>query len=145
MSAFLGNRKVEVVIDEGTPLVHVDGTLVECALVNLLENAAKFAPHATPIHIRARPAGDTVLVEVADRGPGVPDAERQRVFERFHQGAAARASSHGGTGLGLSICRAVATSHGGTCWVEDREGGGARFIIALPRAEEPPRDSLEED
>ena len=141
----LGSRNIDVLIDGHTPLVHVDGTLLECALVNLLENAAKFSPDAAPIEVRARPSGDTVLLEVADRGPGVPDAERLRVFERFHQGTAATGSSYGGTGLGLAICRAVATSHGGTCWVEDREGGGARFVIALPRSEEPPRDPIEED
>jgi two-component system, OmpR family, sensor kinase len=98
---------------------------------NLIENALLHTPPGTPVTVSVRRDGDRVVLEVADRGPGVPPAMRERVFERFIRGRGDRAPS-GGAGLGLAIVRAVADAHGGSVSVHDAEGGGARFVVTLP-------------
>ena len=98
---------------------------------NLIENALIHTPPGTPVTVSVRREGDSAVLEVADRGPGVPLDMRERVFERFARGAGDAAPS-GGSGLGLAIVRAVASSHGGSVEILDAEGGGARFVVTLP-------------
>jgi len=98
---------------------------------NLIENALIHTPAGTPVTVSVRREGDSAVLEVADRGPGVPHDMRERVFERFARGAA-DAAPRGGSGLGLAIVRAVASSHGGTVELRDAGGGGARFVVTLP-------------
>ncbi len=98
---------------------------------NLIENALIHTPAGTPVTVSVRRKGDSAVLEVGDRGPGVPHDMRERVFERFARGAA-DAAPRGGSGLGLAIVRAVASSHGGTVELRDAEGGGARFVVTLP-------------
>ena len=98
---------------------------------NLVENALIHTPPGTPVTVSVRQEDGNALLEVADRGPGVPADMRERVFERFARGDGDAAPS-GGSGLGLAIVRAVTTSHGGTVEVRDAEGGGARFVVTLP-------------
>ena len=102
-------------------------------IVNLLHNAVKFTPAGGSIRLEAEPAGEDVLLRVSDSGPGVPPAERRRIFERFYK--ADRARANGGTGLGLAIARHIVEGHGGRIWVESAPGGGAQFCFTLPRAE----------
>jgi two-component system, OmpR family, sensor kinase len=107
---------------------------------NLVENALIHTPAGTPITVSVRREGASAVLEVADRGPGVPPELRERVFERF-----ARAGGDGtrrGSGLGLAIVRAVVDAHGGRVELLDAEGGGARFVVTLPaaRAQEPGPD-----
>jgi two-component system sensor histidine kinase KdpD len=109
--------------------------LIEIALTNLLENALKYG--ADPIEISARIQSGELVVEVTDRGPGIPASEVSRVFEKFHR--AGRDASPGGVGLGLAICRAVIAAHGGRIWARNREQGGAAFCFTLPIDGEPPR------
>lgn len=103
-------------------------------LDNLLENAIKFSPAGGTIRVAVAdlPANGTVLVSVADEGPGVPDSEKDRVFERFHQTAGGRAVGNRGVGLGLSICRHIVDAHSGMIWVADHEPRGAVFCVLLP-------------
>ena len=96
---------------------------------NLLENAARYA--ATTVWVSAGVEGDDVHVEVDDDGPGVPAAEAERIFERFHRGDTARSRDDGGSGLGLAIARTVARRHGGDLTL-DPAGAGARFVLRLP-------------
>jgi two-component system OmpR family sensor kinase len=98
---------------------------------NLIENALIHTPPGTPVTVSVRREGESAVLEVADRGPGVPLDMRERVFERFARGAGDAAPS-GGSGLGLAIVRAVASSHGGSVEILDAEGGGARFVVTLP-------------
>ena len=98
---------------------------------NLIENALLHTPAGTPVTVSVRRQGDNAVLEVSDRGPGVPVDLRERVFERFARGSGDAAPS-GGSGLGLAIVRAVTTSHGGTVELTDAEGGGARFVVTLP-------------
>jgi two-component system, OmpR family, sensor kinase len=103
---------------------------------NLVENALIHTPSGTPVTVSVRRDGASAVLEVADRGPGVPPQMRERVFERF-----ARAGGDGtrrGSGLGLAIVRAVVDAHGGRVELLDAEGGGARFVVTLPAASAPP-------
>lgn len=131
----LGDRTVSITVpaDLAAPF---DGVLIEQVVVNLLENASKYTPDATPIDVTAEKGDGDVVVDVSDRGPGVPGDERERIFDKFHRGPSER--TKGGVGLGLTICRAIVTAHGGRIWVEDREGGGASFKFALPLEGTPP-------
>jgi len=108
-------------------------------LHNLLDNAAKFAGERREVAVRASPHPHAYRIEVLDRGPGVPPAERARVFDRFVRGAAAREGAVPGVGLGLHVARALVEAHGGTIAVTARDGGGARFVVELPSAGTNPR------
>ena len=124
----LGTREVGVDLPKDLPLVPGDAVLLEQVLINLLENAVKYSSGA--IEIRAEAMASEMLVEVNDRGAGIPVGEEERIFEKFHRSARTRARE--GVGLGLTICRAIATAHGGRVWASNRAGGGASFRFALP-------------
>ena len=131
----LADRKVVTSLPAELSLVPLDELLIEQVLVNLLENAAKYTPEGSPVFIVGRLRSGEVEIEVADRGPGIPATERDRIFEKFY-----RASSEGGgAGLGLTICRGIVVAHGGRIWVEDQEAGGASFRFTLPIVGEPPK------
>jgi two-component system, OmpR family, sensor histidine kinase KdpD len=146
-------------IDRGMPLVSVDAVQMERALVNVLENARRHAG-GYPVSVRARavrsmahargrpvrtgggggpedqadqqgPAGDRVIVRVVDRGPGIPPAQLERVFEPFYR-AGSSAGGHRGSGLGLAIARGFTEANGGTLHVESLPGQGAAFVFELP-------------
>jgi len=104
------------------------------ALVNLIENASKYAPRNSPISIRARRDANRVRIAVLDRGPGVPPAERERIFEPFYR-PLGTAPDVQGTGLGLSIARGLAVAQGGSVEFEPRDGGGSCFSLVLPGAD----------
>jgi len=136
----LAGRELRVALPRELPLVPFDAVLIEQVLVNLLENAAKYSQG--PIEISAAQRVGEVEVAVADRGPGVPAGQEERVFEKFHR--ASQESDAGGVGLGLTICRAIVAAHGGRIWVHQREGGGAAFRFALPIVGTPPSVPLHE-
>lgn len=121
-------------VPPGLPLVRADFVLLEQALVNLLANAATHTPAGTPVELSARVAGSELVLEVADRGPGLAEAELGRVFNRFHLAAHARP---GGTGLGLSIVKGFTEACGGRAEAANRPGGGAVFTLRLPLGEPP--------
>jgi signal transduction histidine kinase len=143
--------------------IRCDRDRVVQVLVNLLENAAKFSPPGEPIEISARltaleEAGvpgrervavrlqpdrpDVVLFEVADRGPGVAAADRERIFEHFVQANGGPAGDSRGVGLGLAICREIVDLHGGAIWIRPRPGGGSVFSVVLPGASAVPAAPL---
>ncbi|MCY1004639.1 ATP-binding protein [Nannocystis pusilla] len=102
-------------------------------MLNLLENAAKYTPPGSPIDVSARVLGANMVVEVADRGEGIPAGQEERIFDKFVRVGGAR---QGGFGLGLAICRAIAVAHGGTCVAQNRPQGGAVFRVTLPLGED---------
>jgi two-component system, OmpR family, sensor histidine kinase KdpD len=126
----LQGRKVDVRLPPDLPPVPIDGVLIEQVLINLLENAAKYSPAGSAIDISATRDGDRLVVEVSDRGPGIPRESMDRIFEKFYR--LPREGAGGGAGLGLAICRGIVDAHGGRIWAENREGGGAAFRFALP-------------
>lgn len=109
------------------------------ALANLLTNAVRYSPAGSSVKMTGHAAGGVCEIDVADRGPGVPPAERRRIFDRFVRLAPARREYPEGSGLGLAIVGQVAEMHGGSVEVLDGEGGGALFRLRLPTASSSPR------
>jgi two-component system sensor histidine kinase KdpD len=136
LEELLDTRPVRVSIAPDLPLLSVDPVLFEQVLVNLVENAAKYTPPGSGIDIEGRVEGEAAMVEIRDRGPGIPSGDEQRVFEKFYRGAN---TAIAGAGLGLAICKGIVEAHGGTIRVESRVGGGATFRVTLPIVGEAPR------
>lgn len=132
--AALAGRDTPVLVEvaDGLPPVWVDPLLVEQVLRNLLDNAEQHAPPPSQVVIRARREDGMALVAVEDRGPGVPDDLKERIFVPFHRIADGSRPSH--SGVGLAICKAYVEAHGGTIEVVDSPAGGATFRIAIPLA-----------
>lgn len=124
----------ELEVDDPGPIVQGDRRRLDRAVANLLDNAERYGGGAVRVAVLRH--GGRVRVEVDDAGPGVPAEFREQVFERFARGAAAgRRGGDGGSGLGLALVAQHARHHGGSAWVEDRPGGGARFVVELPEAD----------
>ena len=136
LEARLGDRPVVTRIPGDLPLVPLDDVLFEQVVWNLVENADKYSPPGEAIELDAAVAGGELRLAVADRGPGLPPGEEQRVFEKFYRGPAT--SRRPGVGLGLAICRGIAEAHGGRIAAANRPGGGATFTVWLPLEGEPP-------
>ena len=132
---FKADRK-ELVLDvrmpEGLPNVQGDSNGLHEVLQNLLDNAVQYTPASGRLEVSASDEGDQVTVTVADTGIGIPQAEQERIFERFYRVDAARSREAGGTGLGLSIARHIMEAHGGRLWVESEVGVGSRFHFSMP-------------
>lgn len=119
-------------IPEELPIVAVDPGLLERAVANLVENAVKYSPDGTQVLVSASALGDRVELRVADRGPGVPDSAKDRIFEPFQRyGDAPRGA---GVGLGLAVARGFAEAMGGTLAAEDTPGGGMTMVLTLRAA-----------
>lgn len=125
----LRNHRVEVHVPPDLPPMLIDGLLIQQVLTNLLDNAGKFAPEGTTIELNARSEDKQLIVEVADRGPGFPADEKERIFDRFYR---VEGQSRTGTGIGLAICRGIIELHHGKITAENRPGGGSIFRFALP-------------
>lgn len=126
----LAEHPVSVALAPNLPLLEFDAVLIERVFCNLLENAAKYSPSATPIEIDVRQEGDQAIITVADHGRGFAQAEVGRLFEMFVRGDAE--STTPGVGLGLAICSAIVAAHGGVMSAANREEGGARVHFTLP-------------
>jgi len=137
----LAGHAMVVAVPRDLPMLDVDPVLIGQALTNIIENAAKFAPPGTTISLSAQADGGEAVVTIADEGPGIPEGERERVFDLFHrvtQGDGRPA----GTGLGLAIVRGLVESHGGQVKAEaGRDGRGAAITLRLPLAARLPDDT----
>jgi two-component system sensor histidine kinase KdpD len=132
----LEGRQVNTRVPDELPLVHLDAVLIEQVLINLLENACKYTPPGSPIDIIAELSPHTLKITVADRGPGIPPGEEQKLFDKFYR--LHREGTQSGVGLGLAICKAIIMAHGGIIGAGNRQGGGAQFFFLLPADEAPP-------
>ncbi|HUO58351.1 MAG TPA: ATP-binding protein, partial [bacterium] len=126
----LGGRRLTTQIPANLPLVPMDSLLIEQVLVNLLDNSIKYTPPQSPIEISARSEKGQLVVEVADRGPGLPEEDLDHLFDKFYRGP--QDGRTAGAGLGLSICKGFVQIHGGTITAQNRPGGGALFHFTLP-------------
>jgi two-component system sensor histidine kinase KdpD len=139
----LRDHPVTTALPPDLPSAPLDSVLIEQVLINLLENAIKYTPPHSPIELSATGARDIVTVTLADRGPGIPSGDEQRIFDKFYRARSGNGS--GGVGLGLTICRGIVEAHGGRLWVENRPGGGAAFRFTLPLEGAPPNIVLESE
>jgi PAS domain S-box-containing protein len=128
-ATFADTRGRELVVETAPAVVQADPAKIERIVDNLLGNAAKHTPSNAHIWLTVDPTEGGALLTVDDDGPGVPDADRERVFDIYHRGSAAP-----GSGVGLSLVARFAELHGGRAWVAERPGGGASFRVWLPSA-----------
>jgi len=130
----IGARKIDVRLPSDIPAVGMDLALMTQVLVNLLDNALKYSPPDKSIEIAARTNDGKLIMEIADQGPGVPEDDLTRVFDKFYRIPIPEGA--GGTGLGLTICKGIVEAHGGDIRAENQTGGGLRVIITLPIGED---------
>ena len=135
LSERLAGHRLMVEWPADLPLVHVDAVLIEQVLMNLLDNAAKHTAPGTVVRLRAQVRKADIVVSVEDFGHGIPDADVERVFAKFHRGNTA--GTAGGMGLGLAIARAIVRLHRGEAWAEKIPGGGTAFRFTIARETSP--------
>lgn len=142
--AYAEQYQVQFVLGENPPnvQVHADGNRILQVLTNLLSNAAKFSPKGDVVQITVSRHHDMVRVAISDNGPGIPEAFRPRIFQRFAQADSSDTRQKGGTGLGLSIARAIIEKHGGSISFETETGVGTTFFFELACV--PERDVVSE-
>lgn len=138
VSGVTAGRELKVSLEQGGTLLvgRFDFVHALRILVNLVENAHKYSPPGAPIELAIRRAGDALEMTVSDRGPGVPEAERERIFQPFYRREGIPPDV-GGTGLGLAIARRLAEAQHGTLTQAARPGGGSVFTLTLPAADLP--------
>lgn len=136
----LGSRgiRLEVNVSKDAQLLNVHGDLMEQVFVNLLDNAARYSPARGTIRVQARRADDAILIQIFDEGPGIPAADREKVFDPFYR--VHERDRKSGTGLGLSICRGIVRAHGGDVTAHPRAGTGAELRVKLLQAATDSRD-----
>ncbi|PWC87556.1 histidine kinase [Azospirillum sp. TSH100] len=133
----LGDRPLRLELEPGLPLLRLDPVLVGQVFFNLIDNACKYSPEGSPITIAARCRDAEVRVELCDRGPGIPEADRERIFDMFYRVEAGDTQS-AGTGLGLAICRGIVEAHGGSIRAlpghdgATNHGMGTCIVLQLP-------------
>jgi signal transduction histidine kinase len=113
-------------------IASVDDDALRQILLNLLDNAVKYGPAGQEIRVGAAPVGAGVRIWVEDEGPGIPPADRERIWQRFFRLSAHKESTIAGTGIGLTVVRDLVSLHGGRSWVEPGERSGARFVVEFP-------------
>jgi len=137
----LKERPLKLNMPPDLPIIPFDTLLMEQVLSNLMENAVRHTPTGTSVEITVTPQESAVMIEIADRGPGIPVHEEEAIFSKFTRSTNTRM----GAGIGLSICRVIIEAHGGRIWVENRSGGGAAFKFVIPIEGTPPAMLPEKD
>jgi len=127
-------QTIQIDCPPNLPAIRGDSGRLRDVLQNLLDNAVQYTPPGGHIILSASKDGNEVVFTVADNGIGIPQAEQERIFERFYRVDEGRSREVGGTGLGLSIARHIAEAHGGRVWVESAIGQGSRFHFSVPIA-----------
>ena len=124
------DRAVSVEAPEILAPIELDYVMIDEVLTNLLENAAKYTPLESPLEIRVQPSGQSQRLCIVDHGPGIPEGERERVFDKFYR--LGRKSDVKGSGLGLAVTKGFVEAHEGRIWIDETPGGGATFCLDLP-------------
>jgi signal transduction histidine kinase len=132
----LRDPDVELAVEVEPPdlVLEADSERLHQVVANLVENAVRFSPPGGRVAVHAVQEADSVVFDVTDEGPGIPDAEVSHVFERFYRADAARSSRDGGAGLGLAIAQWIVELHGGDIRAEKRLPHGCRMVVTLPGA-----------
>jgi two-component system sensor histidine kinase KdpD len=127
MNSSARDRQIRLEVSDSLPLVNIDRLLIIQVIVNLLDNALRHSPDQGVITVSAQRRGASLVLAVADQGPGVAHDDREVIFNRFEQ-----FNTGGRAGLGLTIAKTFVEAHGEKIWYEDAPGGGARFAFSLP-------------
>jgi len=130
MQPILQGRSVVTELPTDLPPVELDYLQMDQVLTNLIENAVRYTPIESPIEITAHLEGEQMVISVADRGPGIPPVDLERIFDKFYRVLGTQHTT--GSGLGLAVSKGLVEAHGGRIWAENREGGGAVFRFTLP-------------
>lgn len=139
----LNGQQITLSLPDPLMLIHVDGPLFERVLINLLENAVKYAGSQAQISVVADQQNNQLCLDVLDNGPGIAEGQEKAIFDKFSRGD--KESAIPGVGLGLAICRAIVDIHGGTLSAHNRPEGGACFRVTLPREIPPELEEFHED
>ncbi|MDQ3281976.1 MAG: ATP-binding protein [Acidobacteriota bacterium] len=132
----VSDRRFHVSVPDDDKIVTGDRDRLEQVLGNLLENAVKYSPDGSDVTVTVEDRGETFVTAVCDRGIGIPADELGQVFERFHRGRQVSSANYGGLGLGLYITKQIIERHGGSIWVDSKEGQGTTFFFSLPATTE---------
>ena len=127
-----GNIKLEFIAPDSLPHILGDEERLGRVFTNLIGNAIKFSPPEGTVTVRLRLDGRWILSQVIDIGPGIPEEEQKKIFEKFYQASRLQTRLHGGSGLGLSIAKSIVEAHGGKIWVRSKLGKGSDFRFILP-------------
>jgi two-component system sensor histidine kinase KdpD len=125
-------RDLKIEAADDLPLVLVDADLIQMVIAQLIDNAVKYSPPGSPILMGAKAGETRVIVHVTDRGPGIPEDEQSRIFDRFYRGA--RERNLKGSGMGLAIAREIIRAHGEEIWVSSTPGSGSDFCFIAGRS-----------
>jgi two-component system sensor histidine kinase KdpD len=131
IGALAGRSPIDVRVSESLPPAECDKDMIVRVLKQLLTNALKYSPKDSPLTVSVDFEGAEIIIDVVDRGPGIDDEERERIFEKYYRGRAGRFRAPG-TGLGLASARSIVRAHGGEIWVTSAPSGGAAFHVSLP-------------
>lgn len=134
MQPLFQGRRVTTSIPDNLPPVELDYMMIDQVVTNLIENALHYAPANSPLEIGVSMAATELFVSIADRGPGIPVSDLERIFDKFYRvmDRTRPTGAVGGTGIGLSVCRGLIEAHGGRIWAANRQDGGALFCFSLP-------------
>lgn len=135
LQPLLQGRKVSLHLPTDLPPVELDYLQIDQVLTNLIENAVRYTPPESPIEVSAQLSGDEIIINIADRGPGIPKDDYQRIFDKFYRVLNTKdrhPTSPPGSGLGLAVCKGLIEAHGGKIWAEPRPGGGITFFVVFP-------------
>ncbi|HEX3777892.1 MAG TPA: HAMP domain-containing sensor histidine kinase, partial [Polyangiaceae bacterium] len=122
---------LELSVAENLPAVELDERALEIAVINLVDNALKYAPDGKVVSVSVRGRQDAIEIRVSDQGSGIPLEDRRRIFERFVRGKTALGKQARGSGIGLALVKHIAEAHGGGVWVEDARPHGSSFVLTL--------------
>jgi two-component system, OmpR family, sensor histidine kinase KdpD len=131
MQQLLQGHPIMTDLPADLPPVELDYLMIDQVLTNLLENAARYTPVDSPLELAVSTSAHEMLVTLADRGPGIPPGDLERIFDKFYR-VLGHTRTTGGTGVGLAVCRGLIEAHGGRIWATNRSGGGALFRFTLP-------------
>ena len=129
------DRRITVFHENDLLLARCDARLIVQVIINLVDNAIKYTPAGSRIQISTKQEDNNVVFSVADNGLGVPDNEKEHIFQMFYTGTAVAADSRRSIGLGLSLCRSIVNAHGGEITVSDNVPQGAVFTFTVPTGE----------
>ena len=128
----LVGRPVNLSLQDDLPMLDGDPAILERVVINIMDNACQYAPHDQPITISAKREANYVRLTITDRGPGIPEEERERIFDMFYR-VKSGATPASGAGLGLAICRGFVEAHGGRIAAQPGpDGVGTQIVVRLP-------------